>query len=114
MEQVKTKCASSQPAVSNWASVDWDRCERRVKKLQARIVKAQKEGRYGKVEHLQHILVTSFDAKALAVKRVTSNNSSTDSLTEENEPPGWIKSNGLPRQQNSRRYCISTGSITIP
>ena len=38
MEQVKTKCASSQPAVSNWASVDWDRCERRVKKLQARIV----------------------------------------------------------------------------
>jgi len=44
-----------------------------VKKLQARIVKAQKEKRYGKVKALQRILVTSFDAKALAVKRVTSN-----------------------------------------
>ena len=29
--------------------------------------------RYGKVKTLQRILVTSFDAKALAVKRVTSN-----------------------------------------
>jgi RNA-directed DNA polymerase len=73
MERVKTQCASLQPAVSNWSSIDWDKCERRVKKLQARIVKAQKEKRYGKVKHLQHILVTSFDAKALAVKRVTSN-----------------------------------------
>jgi RNA-directed DNA polymerase len=45
-----------------------------VKKLQARIVKAQQEKRYGKVKCLQRILVTSFDAKALAVKRVTSNN----------------------------------------
>jgi RNA-directed DNA polymerase len=44
-----------------------------VKKLQARIVKAQQEKRYGKVKSLQRILVTSFDAKALAIKRVTSN-----------------------------------------
>jgi RNA-directed DNA polymerase len=44
-----------------------------VRKLQARIVKAQQEKRYGKVKSLQHILVTSFSAKALAVKRVTSN-----------------------------------------
>ena len=33
----------------------------------------QKEKRYGKVKILQHILVTSFDANALAVKWVTSN-----------------------------------------
>jgi len=68
-----TKCASSQPDVSNWNAIEWDKCEHRVRKLQARIVKAQKEKRYGKVKHLQRILVTSFDAKALAVKRVTSN-----------------------------------------
>ena len=44
-----------------------------MRKLQQRIVKAQKEKRYGKVKALQRLLVTSFDAKALAVKRVTSN-----------------------------------------
>jgi len=70
---VQTKCASSQPDASNWTTIEWDKCEQRVKKLQARIVKAQKEKRYGKVKYLQRILVTSFDAKALAVKRVTSN-----------------------------------------
>jgi len=71
--EVKTKCASSQTEVSNWTAIQWDKCELRVKKLQARIVKAQFEKRYGKVKCLQRILVTSFDAKALAVKRVTSN-----------------------------------------
>ena len=70
---VKTKCASSHRAASNWTAIEWDNCERRVRKLQARIVKAQQEQRYGKVKCLQRILVTSFDAKALAVKRVTSN-----------------------------------------
>jgi RNA-directed DNA polymerase len=47
-----------------------------VNKLQARIVKAQKEGRYGRVKALQWTLTHSFYAKALAVKRVTSNNGS--------------------------------------
>jgi len=70
---VKTKCASSHLAISNWTGIEWDKCECRVKKLQARIVKAQQEKRYGKVKSLQRILVTSFDAKALAIKRVTSN-----------------------------------------
>ena len=70
---VQTKCAASQPEVSNWTAIDWNKCERRVRKLQARIVKAQQQKRYGLVKRLQHILVTSFDAKALAVKRVTSN-----------------------------------------
>ena len=70
---VKTKCASSQSGVNNWTAIEWNKCEHRVKKLQARIVKAQQEKRYGKVKSLQRILVTSFDAKALAVKRVTSN-----------------------------------------
>ena len=38
-----------------------------------RIVKAQKEGHYSKVKSLQWMLTHSFYAKALAVKRVTSN-----------------------------------------
>ncbi len=73
MSGVKTKCASSTKCANNWNSIDWKRCERKVRKLQVRIAKAQKEKRYNKVKALQHLLVTSFEAKALAVKRVTSN-----------------------------------------
>ena len=65
-------CASSDCA-SAWSEIDWATAERYVKKLQARIVKAQKEGRVGKVKALQRLLTTSFYAKALAVKRVTEN-----------------------------------------
>ena len=65
-------CASSDCA-SAWSEIDWAAAERYVKKLQARIVKAQKEGRVGKVKALQRLLTTSFYAKALAVKRVTEN-----------------------------------------
>ena len=53
--------------------IDWTKAELAVRKLQARIVKAQKEGRYNKVKALQWTLTHSFYAKALAVKRVTSN-----------------------------------------
>lgn len=44
-----------------------------LKKLQIRIAKAQKEKRYNKVKALQHFLVTLFEAKVLAVRKVTSN-----------------------------------------
>jgi RNA-directed DNA polymerase len=38
-----------------------------------RIVKAQQEGRFGKVKALKWLLTHSFSAKVLAVKRVTEN-----------------------------------------
>lgn len=59
--------------VQSWESIDWKKAEAYVKKLQMRIVKAQKEGHYSKVKSLQWLLTHSFYAKALAVKRVTSN-----------------------------------------
>ena len=65
-------CASSDTA-QNWESIDWNKASAYVKKLQMRIVKAQKEGHYSKVKSLQWLLTHSFYAKALAVKRVTSN-----------------------------------------
>lgn len=48
MNEMKRSCAPTdrQP---RWENIDWDKCDREVRKLQARIVKAQKEGRYGKV-----------------------------------------------------------------
>ena len=56
-----------------WDQIDWTRCERQVRRLQARIVKAIQEGRWGKVKALQRLLTCSFHGKALAVKRVTEN-----------------------------------------
>jgi RNA-directed DNA polymerase len=56
-----------------WEEIDWRQVQRNVRRLQARIVKATQEGRWGKVKALQHLLTHSFEGKALAVKRVTEN-----------------------------------------
>ena len=68
----KTACAPSREAIP-WHSIDWAKCHRNVKRLQARIVKATAEGRWGKVKALQWLLTHSFSGKALAVNRVTEN-----------------------------------------
>ena len=68
----KKTCATTDPSFA-WKSIDWKKCEAQVKKLQERIVKARKEGRHGKVKSLQWTLTHSFAAKAIAVKRVTTN-----------------------------------------
>ena len=65
-------CASSGPT-PHWNQIDWPQSERHVRRLQARIVKATREGRWGKVKALQRLLTHSFSGKALAVKRVTEN-----------------------------------------
>ena len=46
---------------------------RQVRRLQCRIAKAVKEGRWNKVKALQHLLTRSLHAKLMAVQRVTSN-----------------------------------------
>jgi len=65
-------CASSDPT-NAWEQLDWSQCERQASRLQARIVKATRAGRWGKVKALQRLLTHSFAVKALAVKRVTDN-----------------------------------------
>src|SRR5271154_4701107 len=72
MNADKTACASSGQAAS-WDQIDWTHCERGASRLQARIVKAIQEKRWGKVKALQRLLTCSFSGKALAVKRVTDN-----------------------------------------
>lgn len=57
----------------DWHSIDWYKVHQIVRRLQARIVKATRSGRWGKVKALQHLLTHSFSAKALAVKQVTEN-----------------------------------------
>lgn len=56
-----------------WCDINWKKIERNVSRLQARIVKAIQEGRWGKVKALQHLLTRSFSGKILAVKRATEN-----------------------------------------
>jgi len=56
-----------------WHCINWAKCHREVRKLQARIVKATREKKYGKVKALQWLLTHSFSGKALSVKRVTEN-----------------------------------------
>lgn len=58
---------------ATWHSIDWKRAGREVRRLQMRIAKAVKDGDDGRVKALQWTLTHSFYAKALAVKRVTSN-----------------------------------------
>ena len=56
-----------------WRDIDWAKCRREVRRLQARIVKAIQEGRHGRVKALQWLLTHSYSGKAVAVKRVTEN-----------------------------------------
>lgn len=57
----------------SWDAIHWHAAHRIVRRLQARIVKATQEQRWGKVHALQHLLTHSFSGKALAVKQVTEN-----------------------------------------
>src|SRR6516162_6305606 len=72
MNAEQLACASSGKAAA-WEQIDWPKCERQVRRLQARIVKATQAGRWNKVKALQRLLTCSFSGKALAVKRVTEN-----------------------------------------
>ena len=58
---------------AEWFAIDWQTIHRNVRRLQVRIVKAVKEGRWGKVRALQRLLTHSFSGKILAVRRVTEN-----------------------------------------
>ncbi len=60
----------------DWSQINWQQVQDTVTRLQARIVKAQQEGRYNKVKSLTRILTHSFAAKALAVKKVSTNKGS--------------------------------------
>jgi len=57
----------------SWHSINWDRAHMEVMKLQVRIAKATKQGRWNKVKALQWLLTHSHYAKCLAVRRVVTN-----------------------------------------
>jgi len=73
MNMEAKRCAPSCGEMTQWHEIDWSQCHRNTRRLQARIVKAQREGRYNKVKALSWLLTHSFSGKAIAVKRVTEN-----------------------------------------
>jgi N-terminal domain of reverse transcriptase len=66
--------ASSGLPIPAWHGIDWAGCYRRVRSLQRRIVQAMQAGAGRKVKRLSYLLVHSFAARALAVKRVMHQN----------------------------------------
>jgi RNA-directed DNA polymerase len=60
--------------VYEWNMVDWSKTERRVFKLQKRIYQASARGDVKTVHSLQRLLMKSWSAKCLAVRKVTQDN----------------------------------------
>ncbi|MBE9146927.1 group II intron reverse transcriptase/maturase [Planktothrix mougeotii] len=57
-----------------WQDINWKKVERQVFKLQKRIFRASSCGDVKKVHRLQKLLLKSYSAKALSVRRVTQDN----------------------------------------
>src|SRR4028118_763398 len=64
----------SQQLMVEWHSINWRKLERRVYKLQKRIYRASTRGDIKALRKLQKILMKSWSARALAVRRVTQDN----------------------------------------
>jgi len=56
-----------------WTNINWEKVEEHVNRLQTRITKAVKQGKWYLVKRLQYLLTNSHYAKLLAVRRVTQN-----------------------------------------
>lgn len=72
MNNNKKLCATTDTKL-RWKEIDFKKAEKRVKKLQIRLAEAYKEKNYKIVKNIQHLIIQSFSAKALAIKSVTTN-----------------------------------------
>ena len=77
MTTMKSVVGAASGCEVDWHSLDWATIHQTVKRLQMRIAKATREGKYGRVKALQRILTHSLSGRAIAVKRVTENQGKT-------------------------------------
>lgn len=70
----KHKTVSNNTVKLEWRQIDWKPVERRVFRLQKRIYQAKRRGDVKTVRGLQKLLLKSWSAKRLAVRRVTQDN----------------------------------------
>ena len=73
MSQAATLAGAAPGPATDWHSINWNKVYRTVRRLQARIVKAVREGKWHKVKALVYLLTHSFSGRALAILRVISN-----------------------------------------
>lgn len=73
MESITRKCENFRNKGTSWNNIDWDKASTMVNRMQYRISKAWKNGNFNLAKRLQYLLSNSFYAKALAVRKVTSN-----------------------------------------
>ncbi len=68
MTAMATLTGASPTDAKIWEAIKWPKISADVLRLQMRIAKAVRIGRWGKAKALQRLLVNSFSAKVLAVK----------------------------------------------
>jgi RNA-directed DNA polymerase len=73
MTQAPTLAGAAPGPAACWHSINWKKVYRTVRRLQARIVKAVREGKWHKVKAPVYLLTHSFSGRALAILRVISN-----------------------------------------
>lgn len=73
MIKQRTANLNNKQAQLYWNAIDWKNAEKYVRKIQSRIAKAVINGKMKLVRELQRMLVNSYYAKLLAVKKVTIN-----------------------------------------
>src|SRR3712207_4035077 len=56
-----------------WNNLNWSKIDKQVNRLQTNIVKAINKGSWYKVRKIQYLIVNSFCAKAMAVRKITTN-----------------------------------------
>jgi RNA-directed DNA polymerase (EC 2.7.7.49) len=60
--------------VTDWNQIDWSKVEVEVFKLQKRIFRASQSGDVAKVHKLQRLLLRSWNARLLAIRRISQDN----------------------------------------
>src|SRR4051794_32973782 len=74
MSAAEPQLAGAAPGLApGWHSIPWRKVWHNVRRLQARIVKAVRQGRWGKVRALVYLLTHSYSGRAAAILRVTTN-----------------------------------------
>ncbi|MCL2608262.1 MAG: group II intron reverse transcriptase/maturase [Methanomassiliicoccaceae archaeon] len=58
---------------TKWETIDWNKAEEHVNRLRTKIAEAYSEGKKNTTKRSQYLLVNSFYAKCLAVRKVTTN-----------------------------------------
>src|SRR5262249_14267556 len=73
MSAVSTTAGAASNTTADWNSINWRKVQRTVRRLQARIVKAVREGKGHKVKALVYLLTHSFSGRTMAILRVVNN-----------------------------------------